>query len=194
MVIEFNNNVLRVPNATSETRDAAQYMIRHGRKQYNLCGEFCVAYTMQDEAHTDNIEDFLDYWQAKSLKFYQSLFQNGLGRTTSIYDLERMLSDYGVRVPCMRFQDILRTPLAFSTTLEHYQLIVGVKIDHYGYLVGNGIPHWEVLESIKYIDSEFGICNLYNPYTNSIRPYSWREFMNSTGSYKQGIWVERFTS
>jgi hypothetical protein len=68
---------------------------------------------------------------------------------------------------------------------------VGVNIDSTGYLVGSGIRHWEVLESIEIIDDNHAIIKLYNPYTNNEESYSWREFMTSTGAYKQGVWVPR---
>lgn len=190
--MEFLNNVLKIPNATESLTDAAQYMIRHGRKQYNLCGEFCVAYCMQDEAHTDNIEEFLNYWEAHELKWYRSVFQGGLARTTGIYDLEKMLSAYGVETPCKRLTEWPVKPISFEAALQDQQAIVGVQIDHTGYLVGRGIAHWEVLESVQAIDAQHAICKLYNPFTNAIRPYTWRELMTATGAYKQGIWVERF--
>ena len=185
----YPDRVLQIPNATPETKDAAQYMIRHKQKQYNLCGEFCVAYCMQDEVHTDNIDTFLDYWQAQNLKWYQSAFQNGLGRTTSIYDLKIMLDAYDAEyIPL----NIGSHPLGYLAMLEKYQLIIGVSIDHTGYLVGQGIRHWEVLDCIMVIDDHHAICDLYNPFTNAMEPYSWRELMNSMGSYKQGLFVERF--
>jgi hypothetical protein len=187
----YRDNVLKIPNATPETRDAAQYMIRHGRKQYNLCGEFTVAFCMQDEAGTDDIDAFLDYWQAKDLKWYQSVFQNGLGRTTGVYDLDRMLSAYGVQTPSKPFAVCPMNPLGLSTVLKDFQAIIGVQIDHTGYLVGKGIPHWVVLDRLTMIDSLHAICDVYNPFTNSMEPYSWKELMTSTGSYKSGIWVRR---
>jgi len=83
-------------------------------------------------------------------------------------------------------------PLGYLAMLEKYQLIVGVSIDHTGYLVGQGIRHWEVIERILVIDDHHAICDLYNPFMNAMEPYSWRELMNSMGSYKQGLFVERF--
>lgn len=183
--------ILKIPNATSDEKDAAQYMFRHGRKQYNLCGEFCVAYIAQDVAHTDNIDDFLDYWQSKNLTLYQSLFKNGLARTTGIYDLERLLGEYDYPLPCLRFSNVPVTPIAIYEMLKNYQAIVGVQIDYTGYLVGRGIPHWIVIESIEISDSNHAIINIYNPFDNLINPYSWRELMTSTGAYKHGIWVKR---
>ena len=189
--MKYPDNILQIPNATPETNDAAQYMFRHGRKQYNLCGEFCVAYVAHDIAHTDNIEDFLDYWQAKQLKWYQSVFQNGLSRTTGIYDLDIMLKEYGYETPSQKFAAVPMNVDAIQEKLTQYQAIVGVKIDWTGYLVGSGISHWIVLENIHVVDKHRAIVDIYNPYTNRLEPYSWRELMTSTGAYKGGIWIRR---
>lgn len=192
--MNYSKSSLQIPNATIEAKDAAQYMLYKGRKQYNLCGEFCVAYCMGDAAYTNNIDDFLNYWEAKDQKFFQSLFHNGLARTTSIYDLQKMLAAYGYgeHYPLPQILTSIKVdPVAFRSFLTLHQLIVGVKIDNYGYLVGSGIPHWVVLDDIEYVDANHSICKIYNPYTNNEEPYTWRELMTSTGAYKQGIWIER---
>lgn len=187
----YPSNVLKIPNATPETKDAAQYMFYKGRKQFNLCGEFCVAYSMQDDTASNNIDEYLAYWEAKDIKWFKTLFNNGLARTTGIYDLEKMISAYGYTTPLKRFADIKTTPLAISTVLDYFQAIVGVRIDNHGYLVGNGIPHWVVLEKINVIDELHAIVDIYNPFTNAMEPYTWRELMTSTGSYKYGTWIPR---
>jgi hypothetical protein len=186
----YPNNVLQIPNATPETKDAAQYIMRHGRKQWNLCGEFCVAFCMRDEYGSDNIEDYLNYWQAKTPSLYNSLFYNGLGRTTGIYDLTNMLTAYGT-IGILPFNKVIMSPYVVQAQLEQYQAIVGVQIDYSGYLVGKGIPHWIVLDNIMVIDDTHAIVDIFNPYTNAHEPYSWKELMTSTGAYKQGLWVER---
>lgn len=187
----YPDQVLKIPSATPETTDAAQYLIRKGKRQFNLCGEFCVAFLMKDQAHTDNIDDFLDYWEAKDLKWYQSWFKNGLSRTTSIYDLQRMLGDYGVTGTFPRFIDVPIQPNWLEGMLNGCLAIVGVQIDNTGYLVGRGIPHWVVLTRLLAIDKNHAIVDIYNPYTNAIEPYGWREFITSMGTYKQGFWVKR---
>lgn len=182
--------ILKIPKATESQTDAAQYMIWNGVKQYNLCGEFCVAYCMQDEAHTDTIDDFLKYWEAKELKWWKTLFNSvRLARTTGIYDLEIMLKSYEANY--IPWKSIPVKPEDFSSALVDYQLIVGVHIDHTGYLVGKGIPHWVVVEAVGVLDKNHAIVDVYNPYTNVLELYSWREFMTSTGSYKQGLWIQK---
>lgn len=187
----YPDHVLTIPNATPETKDAAQYMFYKGKRQFNLCGEFCVAYCMKDTAQTDSIDEFLNYWEAKSTRWFKTLFKNGLARTTGIYDLDKMLEAYGCEIPSMKFASTPKNPAAINLALEQYRAIVGVKIDYGGYLVGNGIPHWVVLERLMVIDNTHAICDIYNPFTNAMEAYSWRELMISTGAYKQGIWVKR---
>lgn len=184
----YPDSVLKIPNATPETKDAAQYMLHRGRKQYNLCGEFCVAYCMQDDACTNNIDEFLAYWEAKETKWYNSLFKDKLARTTGVYDLNKMLGAYGAKSMPL---NLPIKPIAFLAMLDKYQLILGVSIDYTGYLVGQGIRHWEVLERIMVVDERHAICDLYNPFTNAMEPYSWKELTTSMGPYKQGLWVER---
>lgn len=162
-------------------------MYRKGTKQYNLCGEFCVSYVLG----IMNIDDFLDEWEAKDLKWYQQVFKNGLSRTTSISDLEEMLSNWGIMTPCNRFSSPLPTLEYLSAQLIDQQAIIGVNIDYTGYLVGKGIPHWVVLNKLTVADKNHAIADIYNPYTNAIEPYSWKEVMTSTGVYKNGIWVHR---
>lgn len=187
----YPDRILKIPSATPETMDAAQYLIRKGKRQYNLCGEFCVAYLMKDKSHTDSIDDFLDYWEAEDLKWYQSWFPNGYARTTSVYDLQRMLGDYGVTGTFPKFSDIPLQPNWIEGMVAGCQAIVGVQIDNTGYLVGRGIPHWVVLTRFIAIDKNHAIVDVYNPYTNAIEPYGWREFIISMGIYKQGFWIKR---
>lgn len=194
MNLNYPSNVLNIPNHIENSR-AAQYMYRVYKNnkiaEYNLCGEFSVAYCMQDEAHTSTIDDFLDYWQANDLTWYQRWFSNGVSRTTGISDLERMLSDYGMVTPCPRFAPLSPSLDFISAKLADYQAIIGVQIDYTGYLVGKGIAHWVVLDKLTVANDSHAIADIYNPYTNSIEPYSWKEIMTSTGAYKQGIWVKR---
>lgn len=188
-MVAYNVPVLTIPNATPLESDAAQYMIYKGVKQYNLCGQFCVAYCMRFRAATDNIDDYFNIWEITSLKWWQTIFKNRLARTTGIYDLEMMLKPYGATT--RKWSEVPVKPEYFKDMLIRHQVIAGVKIDHTGYLVGGGIPHWVVLDGIEIVDKNHSILDIYNPYTNLVEKYSWREFMTSTGSYKQGIWVAR---
>lgn len=182
--MEYPTNILEIPSATPITTDAEQYIIRHGVKCVNLCGEFCVARIL---GYT-NIDTFLDDLERINKKLYTSLFPQGKSRTTSVYDLSAMLETFGLQPPFLPFSKTKITPESVKDTLTHYRLILGVHIDHTGYLVGSGIPHWICLEDVKPI-RKVSQVTIYNPYTNAIEPFSWRELMTSTGIYKQGLWV-----
>jgi len=186
---DYPTNVFSIPNHIEKS--PAQYMYRKGVKQYNLCGEFSVAFCMQDKSHTNTIDDFLDYWQSKDLTLYQSLFKNGLSRTTGINDLERMLSDYGIMTPCQRFSPVSPILDFIASKLDDYNAIIGVQIDYNGYCVGKGINHWVVLTKLSVVDNLHAIAKIYNPFTNNYECYSWKEIMTSTGAYKQGIYVPK---
>jgi len=189
----YPDHILKIPNATPSQTDAAQYLYRIVKAgkviNYNLCGHFCVAFCMQDDAHTDNIDDFLDYWEAQPVtRYQQALVKNGLWRKTGIPDLKYMLDCYDAEyiplIPPLTAMDCL-------VMLDKFQLILGVNIDWTGYLVGRGILHWIVLDRIMVVDNNHAIGDIFNPFDNAITPYSWRELMTSTGAYKQGLWIER---
>jgi hypothetical protein len=139
-----------------------------------------------------SIDDFLDAWEAKDLTWYQQVFKNGLGKTTGIYDLNKMLSIYwNIETPCQSISPLPPVLGFISEKLKDYRAIFGVQIDYSGYLVGKGIPHWIVLESLDVDDNIHAIATIYNPFTNSMERYSWKELMTSSGAYKQGLWVRR---
>lgn len=186
----FPDNVLTIPNATPETRDAAQYMLYKGKKQFNLCGHMSVAYCTSDNSHTKNIDDYLAYWEANAQPLWRSLFKGGLGRTTGVWDLTQMLSAYGItKVVPVNF--VKMNVDAYANQLKTHRAILGVNIDYNGYLVGKGIPHWIVIEHIDVVDSNYAIVTIFNPFTNSMRPFSFKELQISSGASKYGLWVPR---
>jgi hypothetical protein len=189
MIPQYKTPVLKIPNATETLKDPAQYMIYLGVKQYNLCMQFCVAYCMQDIAFTNNIDDFLKYWEVTDIKWWNTIFKDKRSRTTGIYDIKKALSAYNV-VP-QDWKDIPVNIVSFNQKLKTHRAIIGVKVDYTGYLVYSGIPHWIVLESLDIADENHAIIKIYNSFTNFIEPYSWKELMISTGSYKQGVWIPR---
>lgn len=184
--MNYLDNVIEIPTATPSETDAAQYLYRHGKRQANLCGHFSVAYCVGAR----NINSFLDVIQTARPTWYAGAFPNGISRTTSLYDLNLMLKEYGY-TPTTKFNSIPLTPADVHNQLITHRAILGVKIDVWGYLVGSGIPHWVVLDEIEVINGQYAICNVYNPYINKTRPFSWREVMTSTGAYKQGLWISR---
>lgn len=184
--MKYSDNLIEIPHATPQQGDAAQYFYRHGKKQVNACGHMSVAYCVGAQ----NISAFLDTIEVAIPKWYKGAFPNGVSRTTYIYDLNVMLNEYGYR-DNPKFNTIpLTTPTLHNQLLTH-RAIIGVHIDVWGYLVGKGIPHWVVVDEIEVLDDQYALLNIYNPYTNKTRPFTWREVMISTGAYKQGLWVSR---
>lgn len=190
--IGFQQGVLQIPSATLSQTDAAQYMYRlyRGRKilNFNLCGPFTIAYCTQDETGMNSIDAFLDYWEAQPQSPYQRIFQQGLGRTTSLYDLESWLSEYDLQT---HRGDNKWAPEAFAATLQEYQLIAGVRVDYSGYLRPQGFAHWVVLDELEYFDKQHQTCWVYNSFTNNREPYSGDEFYRALGTYRQLLWVKR---
>jgi hypothetical protein len=189
MYNHYNKPILKIPHETESPTDAAQYMVYRGLKQYNLCMEFCVAYCMRDDEHTDNIDDYLAYWEVKDPIWWKTIFKNNLARTTGMYDIKKALEAYEAET--MEWKPTPSNMIPFRVMLDTHHAIMGVHIDYTGYLVGQGIPHWVVLEQLDVRDPKHAIVDVYNPFTNLIESYSWRELMNSSGSYKQCLWVKR---
>ena len=190
-LLKYNDPNLIIPSATPSETDAAQYVVIKGKTQYNLCGQFSVCWSSKEKTLIHNTDEFLLVLKEKDPALVSSLFPNGVARTTGTYDLECMLALFGYPTPCMKFSEVKIDPPTIRETLKEYRLIVGVHIDSGGYFVGAGTPHWVVLDELRIADSRHAICDFYNPYSNLIEPYSWREFMTTTGSYKNGIWVQR---
>jgi hypothetical protein len=185
----YNTPVLKIPNATETLKDAAQYMFYRGTKQYNLCMQFCVAYCMQDETGSDNIDDYLAYWEATDVKWWNTIFKSKLSRTTGVHDINKALNAYSV-IP-VEWKTVPVDMYSFENMLKTHQAIVGVSINYAGYLANAGIRHWVVLDHIKVADQNHAIIRIYNPFTNRNEPYSFKELKTSMGTYTQGVWVER---
>jgi hypothetical protein len=184
----YLSNVLQIPHHIPGK--PSQYMTVNGVRNYNLCGYFAVAYCMQDEGGTTNIDTFLEYHKIKSPGLWRSLFSKNLGRTTGIYDLTMLLMGYAVTPLTLD-----STPFkisAVSLALKDYQLILGVSINGVnGMLTSNGVRHWVVVEEMEVISALHAIVKVYNPFTNSHEPYKWEQIISSVGTYRQGLWVER---
>lgn len=187
--------IVPIGNPTPNPTDAAQYAVFKGQTQYNLCGELCVAYC----AHV-SLNDLLAEWEVKSPSLFNSVFYNGRGRTTGLYDLDSMLAAFDVETPSLRLDAALRdpilgraliTPQRVETVLQDARVIVGVKIEGYlGRLKPSGIPHWVTLENVYPHDINNGTVEIYNPFTNHMEGYSWAEFVSSMGA-PLGILVRR---
>jgi hypothetical protein len=169
-------------------------MVVRGQKQYNLCGELCVCYIYEED-----IEIFLEYWEAKEINVFRRIFGGGKSRGTGPEDLDSMLSVYG-HVPSLAldrglWDAVLNRPLVtpgrMAKMLEDHRAIASVHIDGAsGNLRGGGILHWVVIEKVIPDGAGRGWVELYNPFCNRMQRYSWDELMKSMGS-PYGIWVKR---
>lgn len=193
---EFQPHVVSIQSPTINPNDAAQYMVWHGKTQYNLCGELCVCYIAGDE-----IEAMLSKWEAQAITIYQRVFgSGGMARGTNTAELDSMLSIYGYPTPSTRLDTGLRDPLLgrpvvtpgrMAAMLSNHRAIVGVKISKStGDLRTSGILHWVVVEDVAPDGINRGWVELYNPFPNRMQRYSWAEFVASMGA-PYGIWVRR---
>jgi hypothetical protein len=65
-------------------------MIWEGKVRYNLCGELCVAFTVNDD-----IDSVLAKWKEYPKSSYNRILGAGRDETTSINDLKEILGEYG---------------------------------------------------------------------------------------------------
>ncbi len=186
----YNLAILKIPNATETLKDAAQYMWYHLTKQYNLCMQFCVAFCMMDETGTNNIDDYLSYWEATALSWWGTIFKSKVARTTGVYDVKKAFEAYGADV---EVQEGKVDFMLLDRKLKTHQALVVVRIDYKGYLRTTGVGHWIVLDELYLADENHSIVDVYNPYTNHIEPYSLDELMLSSTNCRTMVWVKRIT-
>ena len=186
---------VRIPSATPDPTDAAQYLLLDGRVKYNMCGELCAAFIGGDD-----IDTFLAKWETVSPGYYKWAVHGDNDNPTGANALESMLKVYGYEFPMLRFNAGLTDPIiGFRITpgrlqkmlADHY-LIAGVNIDrNSGKLRGQGIGHWVVLDKIETWGVNCGWVEIYNPFPNRRQQYSYDEFVNSAAPDWSGIWVKR---
>lgn len=184
----YNTPVLKIPNATETLKDAAQYMWYRLTKQYNLCMQFCIAFIMMDNTGTDNIDDYLAYWEATALSWWKTLFKTKIARTTGVYDVKKACEAYSVNI------EIQQGPVNAEYLLEKlktHQAMVVVRINYKGYLKITGVGHWIVLDNIKIADPNHAIVRVYNPFSNFMEPYSLDELMMSSTNCRTMVWIKR---
>lgn len=187
----YPENIVPSQFQTAYPYDARQYIVWKNNVQYNLCGEFCVAYILGK-----SIDDLLKDWEAKPASLFSRVFKNGKSLPTGISDLMDMVSVYrGEYDGIGRLRDpygkyILLSPLRLKRHLKEWKLILGCKISSVtGELQASGIPHWITVTDV-YPDGFGGWVELYNPFPNQIERYSWREFLNSIG-IPHGLFVKK---
>lgn len=191
LVNEFPLNVVPTNTQTSNPNDPAQDIMFLGNIQYNLCGEFCVAYMVGD-----SIENFLALWQPHSPNVFNRIFSGGRSRPTGIGDLQDMLSVYslsGVSLTALLTDSLgmILSPGRLSSIVSKYQVIVGVKIDGVtGNLRGQGVGHWICLERVIPDGRNRGWVEFYNPFPNQMQRESWGTLTASMG-VPYGLAVKR---
>lgn len=185
----YPENVVPSNTQTTYPYDANQYIIWKNNIQYNLCGEFCVAYIFGK-----SIDDLLKDWEAKPTSLFNRIFKNGRSITTGISDLIDMINIYhGEYDGIGRLRDpygkyVLLSPARLKNSLQEWRLILGCKISGAsGELQSSGIPHWVTVVDVE-PDGFGGWVELYNPFPNQVERYSWREFIKSVG-IPHGIFV-----
>lgn len=191
---EFPGDVVSIQSPTIDPTDAAQYMVIRGQKQYNLCGELCVCYIYEED-----IEVFLEYWEAKEISIFRRIFGSGKARGTTAEELKSMLSVYGpdlsMNLDKGLWEPVLNRPLVtpgrMAKMLETHRAIVSVHIDGAtGNLRGGGILHWVVLDQVIPDGAGRGWVELYNPFNNRVQRYSYDELIKSMGGL-YGVWTKR---
>ena len=194
LVNEFPQGVVPTTTQTPNPNDAGQDIVYLGNIQYNLCGEFCVAFIAGD-----SIEHFLSQWQPRSPSVFSRIFLGGRSRPTGAGDVLDMLSVYG-----LTGQDfggmlidhvkngVLLTPGRIAAISANYHIILGVNIDNLtGSLRGSGVGHWVCVEKVVPDGVGRGWVEFYNPFPNQIQRESWATVAASASTQPYGLAVPR---
>lgn len=170
-----NNIVDLSPIQTIEPYDGEQYVIWDGKKQYNMCGQICVASILGIP-----LEELLTQWKEKDPVFYKRIM-GGNGSTTS-EDLIKLLGLFGRTSSRLTIPKY--TPRLFSELVrENVGVIVSVHLNTVtGALNGSGVLHWAKVLEVYPERLDMGQVLVYNPFGNAEEWYGWREFLATTRS------------
>lgn len=179
----YPQNVVVIENQTASPHDAQQYYVLEGRTKYNACGELCICSIVGD-----SMGKLSEKARLKAPAWWKRIILGD--STTSLSDLEAILmSVYGY--PALeRLQKALSdragmrlTPGRLERVLRDNAVIVGVRISASdGYLARSGVAHWVVVREVAPNGIDGGLVKLYNPFTNAVEVYAWREFKASVGT------------
>ena len=185
---------VHIPNPTTDSTDAAQYMKWEKPRHVNMCGELCVAFIGGDD-----IETFLTKWKGMAGTRYHQIVPDD--RPTGSDEVDNMLKVYGYPVPNLRFKDGLTdqytglktSPGRFQRMLATHYLIAAVQIDKFAGNIGEGkVGHWVILDKITPDGVDSGWVEIYNPFPNKRQIYSKAEFIRSCIAQGwTGLWVNR---
>ncbi len=186
---EFPLGVVAAATQTRTPNDAAQDIVWLDKVQYNLCGEFCVAFLAGD-----SIDGMLTKWKPKSPTLFNKIFRvlvagkfANLSRPTGRSEVQDMLAVYnkvGVEFDKLLQDpvkgDTIVTPGRFATVTSAYDIILGVNIDAVtGDIRGQGIGHWICVTEVKPDGRNRGWVTFYNPFPNQMQRESWGTLVGS---------------
>ena len=201
-VVPIESSV-RLPYASLEI----QSIIYQKIKQYNLCGEFSVAYIVGD-----GIVNLLNKWANNAPAAANFILSTG--SPTGLDQLKPILAMYGIRGPFMGFLEGLKdpvigkrpylaTPGRMAGMLQNNWLLAGVHIDNRtGEFVRSGGPnhigHWIVVETLTPFGLNNGNVRVYNPFPNNHQMITFRLLLESMGSGdpaslddSSGLWIPK---
>lgn len=193
IIDEFAPNVVAAGTQTPNPNDAGQDIIWLGQVQYNLCGEFCVAFLAGD-----SIDGMLTKWQPKAPSIFSRIFPGGRSRPTGAEVVQSMLEVYGkvgvslsTKLQDTIKRDALVSPGRFAALAKDNYIIVFVKIDAIsGNLRGSGVSHWICVTEVVPDGVNRGWVTFYNPFPNQMQRESWATFAASMG-LPYGLVVKR---
>lgn len=175
---------------------AAQFIDVDGAKKTNLCGEFCVAFILNE-----SIESVLKCWKEVQPILYADTVGNNKG--TGTFTLGTIFKAYGYNTegdfvefsnglidPFLRKS--IPSPDRIAKKLGTHYLIAGVNIDGVtGQLkLGDKVRHWVVIDKLTPLGKNRGWVEIYNPFFNRWEEYSYKHFIDAAG-YWSGLWVKR---
>ncbi len=159
-----------------------------------------------------SIDTVLKYWKSVQPTLYRSILSDGNDTGTGPEDLKTILKAYGYEnegdityyspppgerlSPPGRDREKLKTHYLIGSVL--IETLKGSLIRWDPLLMGNGKPkgtafHWVVITKITPVENlsggNGGWVELYNPFSNTLEEYSYKELWNSTTG--PGMWVRR---
>lgn len=160
---------------TLEPYDGEQYVWWDTKKQYNMCGQICVADILDIP-----LEEVLTKWKTLDVPFYKRVM--GSSGATNNDDLIRLLGLFGRSAQRLVLSKY--TPRLFGELVNKSKgVIVSVHLNtQTGALNGSGVLHWVRVIGVEPERLDMGHVLVYNPFGNAEEWYSWREFLATTRS------------
>jgi len=181
---------------TPRQDDFEQYLHYNGAKQVNLCGQICVAYSLNL-----TLMVMLGLWKQEQAAIWKRIFARfgQVAGGTSVPDLLSMVSAAHRKayplVDAMRDPYLKRTRYTVTWLchlIDKGSVIAGVKIDESGRLARSGSLHWVVVTTVEPERCGYGVVTVYNPAYNRVEAYSWSEFVQSA-KVPVGVYVPEET-